>query len=189
MSERWQRTAVSYMILLAMIATLVLCVRVVANAQVPDSCAGQELTDFRATEAADYLAGTEIRDVIALGEGADQYFGDSGPDLICGNEGPDILGGEAGGDTIAGGTGADVVLGMGGPDDLQGNAGEDNIDGGWGSDIVRASLADDQRDDLFDGPGSDVIIGQPEDVWHRCGDDQTDDHSDFAGLVVPDPNC
>lgn len=160
-----------------------------AIAQAPGDCLGVDVNDHRATDSSDFLSGSTDRDVIALGEGGDQYFGGDGNDAICGNEGNDVLGGEIGADDLAGGSGDDLLAGIQGADNLWAGDGADTVDGGSGTDVLNASGADGDRDDLYDGLGADQIIGNEEDVWHRCADATADDRSGFAGTVVPNPDC
>jgi hypothetical protein len=158
------------------------------QAQPPVGCSGQDVTDLRTSDLADFLTGSDGDDVVALGDGDDQYFAADGSDVVCGNAGDDVLAGEGGADTLSGGVGSDIVAGLAGNDDVGGGLGSDVVDGNAGADIVRAG-ADGVRDDLFDGPGPDEIHGGPEDVWHRCDDGQVDDHSGFDGTIVPDLSC
>jgi Ca2+-binding RTX toxin-like protein len=175
---------------LAGAAVLLLSPVRLADAQPPDTCFGDPVNDGRATDDDDFLSGSDGPDVIALGTGADQAFMGLDDDSICGNGGADLLAGEAGADRIDGGQGEDQLLGMMGPDTLRAGPGSDTLEGGGGGDTVAAAVQDDQRDDLFDGPGADVIIGRAEDTWWRCvGDEATDDHSDFSGNIVPDQSC
>lgn len=168
---------------------LMLLFSIPAAATPPDSCGGTPVTDNQSTDAADYLAGTLGDDVAALGLGADQYFADDGNDVICGNEGADLLVGESGSDMLIGGAGPDHLVGALGDDTLVGGGGPDVLEGGSGSDTLRAGLVDNQQDVLYDGPGTDTIIGNDEDIWYRCGDATPDDHSAFTGQILPDPNC
>lgn len=155
----------------------------------PASCGGDPITDFRATDDSDFLTGTADRDVIALGTGWDQYFAAEGGDLVCGNAGNDVLGGEDGPDYLDGGAGGDTIAGLAGGDILLAGSGSDELDGGDGNDVLRASFVDGVRDDLFDGAGIDTLIGNDEDVWHRCADGDTDFHDDFSGTIVGNPDC
>lgn len=160
-----------------------------ASADPPSTCFDSTVTDNRTTDGQDFLTGTAGGDVAALGLGDDQYFASDGPDTICGNEGSDVIAGEAGADAVSGGSDDDTLLGLGGPDALNGWDGSDHVDGGRGGDIIRAGAGDGVRDDLYDGPGSDTIIGDAEDVWHKCADGDPDDSSGFTGITVPDPDC
>jgi Ca2+-binding RTX toxin-like protein len=127
-------------------------------------------------------------DVIALGDSADQYFVSDGP-TSCGNDGADVRG-EGGADCINGGPGPDTLAGLGGPDSITGGDGSDEVQGGAGDDVIRGGLNDGVPDDLYDGPGNDVIIGSSGlDTWHRCLDSDGDDHSGFEGNIVNDPDC
>jgi Ca2+-binding RTX toxin-like protein len=161
----------------------------ISGAQPPATCFGDDVNDGRATDADDYLTGSPTRDVISLGDGADQYFSSDGPDELCGNLGNDLLVGEGGNDSLDGDEGDDVLIGMGQGDVLKAGAGVDSVDGGNGADTLRTITDDGVQDDIYDGNGTDTIVGNAEDVWHRCGDDQTDNHSGFNGQIIPDPNC
>jgi Ca2+-binding RTX toxin-like protein len=160
-----------------------------ASADPPTNCSGQDINDNRATDGNDFLSGTDEANVIALSTGDDQYFAAGGGDTLCGNEGSDVLAGENGPDNIAGGSGDDTVVGMGGADVLAGNDGADRIEGGNGGDVLRSSADDGVQDDLYDGHGSDIIIGAIEDVWFKCVDGTADVASAFDGIVVLDADC
>lgn len=160
-----------------------------SGANVPPVCNGVDVNDQRATEGADFLVGSLDRDVIALGDGADQYFADGEDDVLCGNLGDDVLGGEAGDDYLDGGADNDILAGFSGADVLRGSAGIDTLKGAIGDDVLRSSSPDDVQDLLYDGFGSDTIIGNAEDVWLRCDDGDPDDHDQFFGLTVPDADC
>jgi Ca2+-binding RTX toxin-like protein len=159
-----------------------------ASAQPPDNCFGDPTNDPASTDADDYLSGTLGDDVVALGDGNDQYFAFDGDDTVCGNAGDDLIAGEAGADRLDGGVGDDLVLGFSGGDVLFGRGGLDTIKGYGGDDVLRAGV-DDVRDALYDGVGNDTLIGGPEDFWHKCDDGVVDDHADFDGNIVPDPDC
>lgn len=174
-------------VLLAALALAVFAV-VPVSATAPPTCLGENVNDRRATDADDFLTGTNDADVIALGLGSDQYFAVAGADVICGNDGNDVVVGEDGADRLNGGTGDDIVAGLGAGDLINGNAGADEVKGGAGDDAIRAG-DDAVEDHLYDGPGNDVIIGDTLDVWFRCADDVGDNHDNFAGLIIPDPDC
>jgi Ca2+-binding RTX toxin-like protein len=157
-------------------------------AQPPDMCFGQDTNDNRTTDDADFLTGSNGDDVVALGDGWDQYFAEDGADSVCGNVGDDVIAGEADADSLSGGLGDDTLVGLGGPDVLLGGPGSDTLVGNGAADVLRAG-ADGVRDDIFDGEGSDQVFGGEEDVWHRCADDVTDDHTGFGGTIVADPDC
>lgn len=177
------------LVVLFAVPSLLLWRAFIAHAQPPDTCFSRDVNDNRSTDVDDFLTGTEDVDVAALGFGADQYFSANSADVVCGNEGPDVLGGESGGDFLDGGDGDDLIAGLGGPDTLRMGPGTDIGKGGAGDDTLRSLTADDVQDDLYDGPGNDVIVGNSEDVWHKCEDGSTDDHVDFQGIIIPDPDC
>jgi Ca2+-binding RTX toxin-like protein len=160
-----------------------------AVAAPPDNCFGEPTNDPASTDLDDYLSGTGGVDIVALGDGNDQYFAGDDDDIICGNAGDDLLAGERGADRIDGGVGDDLVLGFSGGDVLFGRGGSDTIKGYSGDDVLRAGVDDETRDDLYDGPGNDTVIGGPEDRWFKCEDGQVDDHDAFDGITVPDPDC
>lgn len=160
-----------------------------AIAEPPGDCNGILITDARATDGADFLTGTDDRDVVALGTGDDQYFAAASGDVLCGNDGDDVVVGEDGPDSLDGGPGDDIVVGMTGQDVLRAGNGADVLKGGKGDDALRSVSLDDVQDDLYDGPGTDTIYGSSEDVWHRCDDGSIDNHDLFAGIIVPDPDC
>jgi len=155
----------------------------------PSTCQGQAINDDRPTDNDDFLTGTSGIDIAALGSGNDQYFASDAGDVLCGNEGDDVLGGELGPDLLNGGVGDDIVAGLGGNDVLIAGDGADKVEGGNGDDTLRVGNADGIQDDLYDGAGSDTIIGNDEDIWHRCADGEPDDGSQFTGAVVPDTDC
>jgi Ca2+-binding RTX toxin-like protein len=161
----------------------------VAAAQPPVVCFGQDTNDNRSTDDPDFLTGSNGDDVVALGDGPDQYFAADGSDVLCGNLGDDLLVGEADPDLLSGGNGDDVMVGLGGPDVLLGGPGSDELIGNGAADVLRAGALDGVRDDIYDGEGSDQVFGGDEDVWHRCADDVTDDHTGFGGTIVADPDC
>lgn len=158
-----------------------------AEAQ-PTACMGIDVNDPRATEEADYLIGTTERDVIALGFGADQYGAWEGPDIVCGNAGADVLFGEDGADTLNGGDEGDIIAGHAGADIVLGGDGPDVLKGNAGDDFIRDGM-DTESDELWDGVGSDVIVGGPEDRWCKAEDGEPDDHDLFQGVTVPDEAC
>lgn len=160
-----------------------------AEAQPPTVCFGDDVNDARSTDVDDYLAGTGDRDIAALGDGADQYFGDGGPDELCGNLGDDLLVGEDGADSLDGDDGNDLLAGFQGADLLKGGDGRDEVRGNGGDDVLKSNADDGLQDDIYDGGGSDAIVGNPEDVWHKCDDSTPDDHDGFDGITVPDPDC
>lgn len=171
------------------VALMLALVPSLATAAPPDECFGQPTNDPRSSDEADYLSGTEGVDIIATGTGADQVFSFTADDVLCGNEGDDLLVGEGGDDQLAGSDGDDHLVGFGGGDSLVAGFGADTLEGDGGADTLRSSAGDGIQDDLYDGAGEDTIIGNPEDVWHRCDDDAADDHSGFEGQIVPDPTC
>jgi Ca2+-binding RTX toxin-like protein len=160
-----------------------------AVAEPPTTCFVHDITDNAATDGNDYLSGTADADVIALSFGDDQYFAGAGPDWVCGNDGTDLIVGEDGGDHIDGGAGDDLLVGMAGDDTLRGSTGADEIRGNAGDDYLRSGLGDGVRDDLYDGLGNDTVLGDSEDVLHRCADNVGDNFSAFDGVIVPDPDC
>lgn len=159
-----------------------------AHAQ-PNVCNGIDVNDGHATDGADFLTGSAGRDVIALGDGNDQYFAADGGDILCGNNGDDLLVGEGGNDEMSGGADNDNLVGMAGADQLTATLGADTLNGGPGADILNAGFVDGMQDDIYDGPGSDKIVGNAEDVWHKCDDGTTEDHDAFDGTIVPASDC
>lgn len=176
-------------VMAALLAAATFAPASLAVADPPPNCSGADVNEARTTDNADFLTGTDGPDVASLGDGPDQYFAAEANDTLCGNQGDDVLAGEAGSDNLNGGTGDDVLAGLGGADTLVGAGGADELQGGSGDDRLAATTDDDVRDDLYDGLGSDVIIGHAEDFWHRCPDDEADDHDAFTGTVVTEPDC
>lgn len=67
----------------------------------PATCKGLAATKT-GTSVRDEIHGTEHRDVIVAGDGADTVFGLGGDDVICGGLGRDTIEGGAGDDILAG---------------------------------------------------------------------------------------
>jgi Ca2+-binding RTX toxin-like protein len=94
-------------------------------------CFGEPAT-IVGTSGADFIVGTDRRDVIAAGGGADRIFGRDRADLICAGGGADI---------VRGGDGIDLIFG---------NKGDDRLIGGPGF-----------FNQIVPGPGDDFVNGGP----------------------------
>jgi Ca2+-binding RTX toxin-like protein len=106
----------------------------------------------------DQINGTNGRDVIASGLGADNVAGRGGNDLICLGDGDDTGSGGTGRDVIYGGAGADLLRGGDDRDVLYGGDDADRISGAGGDDRLIGQGAADRLDG---GPGDDKLIGGP----------------------------
>jgi Ca2+-binding RTX toxin-like protein len=113
-------------------------------------CNGQVAT-ILGTTGDDTLPGTAGDDVIVGRGGDDVISGRGGTDNICGGLGNDRLRGGSGKDQLFGGGDADVLRGGRGSDGTQ--------DGGEGNDRIFGESGG--RNDLYPGPGDDVITGSP----------------------------
>lgn len=111
------------------------------------------------------LRGTNGRDIIDAGDGADRVYGDDGDDVISGGAGENFIFGGIGSDLIVGGTDNDVVLGGDGDDLIYGNDGDDLLIGEAGNDVINggngldALVGDDGNDVLYGEAGSDILVG------------------------------
>ncbi len=103
----------------------------------------------------------------------------------------------AGNDYVTGDNGVDVILGQGGDDQLLGNAGDDYVEGDQGSDLIEGDTGNDDlvggsstvqsgsgnatvgqadtADEIFGGPGDDVITGDNASVLRNAGRTSTTD--------------
>lgn len=163
----------------------------------PHDCQGQAITSnsLQATNGDDNLYGSIVRDVIALGYGADQSVVGAGDDYLCGNQdgdpnldggggvdvinggdGIDNIFGQSGNDTIYAGSGADSAVGDADNDYVEGNLGQDDVGGYDGNDTVKGN---EDPDEVFDGRGSDIVqgnapsTGSPGDILYRCDTNNT----------------
>lgn len=106
------------------------------------------------TNGLDRIGGTEGRDKITAKAGEDLVYAGGGKDLVFGNNGADYLyGGEDKDELRGGGGGKDFIFGGTGSDELIGGTGDD--------DIVPAD--DEEADNVYCGPGKDVVLADPED--------------------------
>ncbi|MGB0682094.1 MAG: beta strand repeat-containing protein [Magnetovibrionaceae bacterium] len=95
---------------------------------------------------------------IDAGGGNDTVRGTQSGDDIRGGSGKDKLYGEGGNDTLDGGSQDDKLYGGAGDDTLTGGSGRDELDGGSGNDTFVLDGAQDNRDILRGGDGTDRII-------------------------------
>ena len=79
---------------------------------------------------ANFVNGTDQRDIVDGGGGDDSLVGNAGNDDLKGSFGNDTLNGGSGEDTLNGGSGADSLMGGGARDILIGGAGADAMNGG-----------------------------------------------------------
>lgn len=86
---------------------------------------------------ADTVWGSDVVNVLSLGDGDDVAYGLGGNDTLTGGAGNDVLYGDDGNDTVEGGDGNDRIIGGAGSNTLNGGAGDDVFIGGAGSDNVR----------------------------------------------------
>lgn len=125
------------------------------------TCAGRTAT-IVGTNHADDLAGTELDDVVWLGNGKDHFDGAGGNDVVCGGGGKDALEGGVGDDKIFGEAGNDELSGDAGNDLVKGGDGKDTLAGGTDDDVLKAGPGDDYfHEDL----GNDRIVGGPGRDW------------------------
>lgn len=114
----------------------------------------------------DVVIGSEVRDVIFLGDGNDRGFGNGGSDFMKGGAGDDLLKGGDGDDTLYGEDGEDNIQGGDGDDFIFGGRGDDRINPQDGADTIIFGRYDngddringfDQRTDVlsFEGLGLD----------------------------------
>jgi Ca2+-binding RTX toxin-like protein len=106
----------------------------------------------------DALAGDDLANWIAAGDGDDRLLGDAGSDTLDGAVGDDNLEAGDGDDRLAGGDGDDRLLGGAGADMLDGGDGDDRLLGGAGDDT------------LIGGDGDDVFVFAAD-----CGRDLIED--------------
>jgi hypothetical protein len=120
------------------------------------------------------LAAFKVTDGIAKGPD-DALVLDAGDDITRGTQRDDEIAGLAGDDRLYGGAGDDVLLGGKGDDHLYGGAGSDELFDNQGRDVIlagpgndRISVKDGNRDIVDCGPGEDIAIGDPIDVFRGC---------------------
>lgn len=125
------------------------------------------------TDAADWMLGSRMDDVLRGGAGNDEIDGLSGNDSIDGGEGNDHLVGRAGNDRIDAGAGEnqiypgfgdDMVVAGGGDDIIADPGGTNTIDAGAGNDIVRtysgvSTIVGGAGDDELDLRGGGAVSG------------------------------
>lgn len=109
-----------------------------------NTASGQTITG---TTGADWIIGSDSRDVIGGRAGGDAICSRGGKDIVNGGWGPDVIFGGRQGDSLRGGQGKDVIYGEQGWDRLFGGRGADMLDGGTGRDVLRG------------GPGGDTLTG------------------------------
>lgn len=124
-----------------------------------------------------YVAPTDVNQVIWMHGGNDTVFGSYGIDQIYGGTGDDVVVGDpentsgvGGDDVLYGGAGNDQIFGGGGSDVIYGDAGNDYIQGDQGDDIIIGGAGYDQ---IYGGAGNDLLILQNEDddFYGQAGND------------------
>jgi len=124
-------------------------------------------TQVSTQQTVEDAAGSDGRDVIFGGLGADTIRAASGNDLIDGGDGNDNLNGGIGADVINGGRGRDDITGGDGKDVLNGGRGNDNLAGNGKADHLRGG---DGGDTLSGGFGNDTLFGNGKDDKLQGGD-------------------
>jgi Ca2+-binding RTX toxin-like protein len=151
------------------------------------TCHGRVAT-IVGTPGDDFLRGTKRADVIAGQGGDDGIRGGGGNDVICGGAGLDDIRGGNGDNRLLGGAGNDAIRARGGNDFIAGNdgkdfivasigrniiwggAGDDDISSpyyAWGRNLIHGGSGNDEislvnwNDDVYAGPGDDVIYSGP----------------------------
>lgn len=127
----------------------------------------------RASRYNDVVVGTDSRDGLEGGAGADLVRGGGGNDMVRGGPGADRLYLGGGFDYADGSPGRDRLYGEEGPDVLEGWTQSDYLDGGPGNDQVYGAIfcavggnsydtggkLDGAADELFGGDGDDYLVG------------------------------
>jgi len=129
------------------------------NSDVVDGGAGNDL--ITGSQSGDTLSGGDGHDKLHGGEGIDILSGNDGMDVIYGDAGNDIIDGGAESDTLYGGSDMDIIVGADGNDAIFGGSENDTITGGSGDDY------------LSGGSGADTF------VWNS-GDDAGGNASDLV---------
>lgn len=122
---------------------------------------GNVINYFKASAGADVVYGGSDIDVVIGGSGADLIFGQEGNDILLGeNDGDEIYGG-GGDDIVGGGAGVDLTHGGDGNDEIWGGRGNDQIFGDLGTDLLNGGPGSDV---VFGGDGNDIIYGGDGDI-------------------------
>jgi len=108
-----------------------------------DYVAGSDLDDILyGNSGGDYLRGNFSHDFLIGGRDGDYLEGGDGNDWLIGNQHNDYLYGSSGNDTLLGGQGADILIGEAGDDVLAGDRGLDRLWGGEGADTFVLRVGD-----------------------------------------------
>jgi Ca2+-binding RTX toxin-like protein len=99
-----------------------------------------------ATGGDDWISGTNGRNILSGGGGADEIFALDGDDVVYGGLGWDIIDGGAGNDDLRGEIGDDDLFGGAGNDTLDGGDGHDLLWGGAGNDVLKGGRGNDTLD-------------------------------------------
>lgn len=156
------------------------------------------------TEQSDFIAGTDVRDVIFALGGFDDVDARGGQDELNGQNGGDFLLGGDNSDTYNGGNGDDIhsdwfsfsgSVTNSGRDVMNAGEGEDFMEGATGADILRGQAGDEcggpENVEMFGDEGNDDLFGNAgEDCME--GDEGTDEHfggadNDFIDAASQDP--
>lgn len=133
---------------------------------------GDDLIDLSAVESVGFsvVQGGPGSDTFVGGAGDDVYFGSAdtfSDDPVDNGGDSDVMDGGAGDDSLFGSTGADLIEGGAGNDTLGGtrdfNEYPPSLGSGYPS-IDVLDYADGEADTMFGGEGSDVLLGDAQDV-------------------------
>ncbi|MBW3620626.1 MAG: hypothetical protein KY461_10305, partial [Actinobacteria bacterium] len=124
-----------------------------------DDCAAGCGDELFGGDGDDHLFGQGDVDTIHGGSGGDQLHGNGAGDLLHGERGADTVRGNAGADVIEGGPDDDLLFGNSGADTIHGQAGDDRMVGGSDEADPLAGATTDERDELYGGAGTDVLLG------------------------------
>ncbi len=141
-----------------------------------------EIENVTTGDGDDYIAGSDLANVLLTG---------AGDDVASGLGGNDRLEGQSGDDTLHGGDGADVLIGAADDDTLYGDAGNDTLNGGSGFDVLVGGAGVDtltgfhHADDFVFAPGDSSIGAGFRDVITDFSTVQGDDLdlTAFGGLA------
>lgn len=121
----------------------------------------QDFFDVIGDDDGETVTGTEINDVISLGNGANTILGLGGLDTLTTGDDADYIDGGDGNDVIDSGAGHDTIIGGNGSDVITAGDGDDSVEGGAGKDVVDLGAGDDTYTDIDQGGafGTDFVDG------------------------------
>lgn len=135
------------------------------------------------------------RPTITGTDGEDVLHGTKGPDVIFGGRGTDVIRGRGGNDRICGGSGENKVYGNEGNDRLDGGKSTraSTVAGGMGNDLLYDEPGGFHAQNMFGGPGSDVLKagdnnGTYLDYLDGGPGDDTIEHGEGPGVFVAHPD-